>query len=476
MEFEYPPEPGPAQPSPPPAPSAPSTPEARRRRPVVLLLALAVLLVAAGLVALAVRDGDDEGAEVGLPGGEAPSAGAGGPPPSTPGTAGSNASPAQRRVFDEIMGQVAAIRGLQWSGPLDLEVVPRAELARKVQEATDRDSDPAQLAAEEATLKLLGFVPDDLDYKDLIDDLLAEQVLGYYDPETKELFVGSDGGDELDARTRWIIAHEMTHALTDQVFGYGPATIRLDKEDRAEELAAYSALLEGDATLTQTQWAAQHLTPAQQAALLLGGGGNEVAAFLRAPPYIREALFFPYNEGLTFVKGLYDDGGWARVNAAYRNPPTSTEHILNQQTYESGQPSASPALPDVAAASGCTGLRTGIVGQFDMRFLLDQHLPQADADRAAEGWDGDAFSLVRCGSALGLVDRWRTDGNGEAARLVEALNRWAGPWSGGPAPGSDGRFSGRTGAGRIVRNGNIVDIVLAENAETADRLARALAG
>ena len=473
MEFEYPPEPSAV---PPPSPQQPSPPEAKRRRPVVLLLVLAVLLVAAGLAALALRDDDDEGAEVGLPGTKAPSPSSGSPP-STPGSGGSSASPAQRRVFDELMGQVAAIRGLRWSGPLDLEVVPKAELARKVREATDRDSDPAQLAAEEATLKLLGFVPDDLDYKKLIDDLLAEQVLGYYDPETKELFVGSDGGDQLDARTRWIIAHEMTHALTDQVFNYGPATIRLDKEDRAEELAAYSALLEGDATLTQTQWAAEHLSASEQAALLLGGGGAEVAAFLRAPPYIREALFFPYNEGLTFVEDLYDDGGWARVDAAYRNPPTSTEHILNPRTYEAGQPSASPPLPDVAAATGCAGLRTGIVGQFDMRFLLDQHLPQADANRAAEGWNGDAFALVRCGSALGLVDRWRTDGNTEATRLVEALNRWAGPWAGSrtTTPAGDGRFSGPSGAGRIVRNGNTVELVLAENAETVDRLARALA-
>jgi len=475
MDFEYPPEPTPAQPPPPPHAQPPEP--ARRRRPVVVLIVVVVALVAAGLAALLLRDDDEGGAQVGLPAGEEPPTTAGGGlAPATPGSGGSNVSPAQKRAFDELMGQVAAIRGLQWKGPLDLEVVSRADLARKIQDAANRDIDPAQLAAEEATLKLLGLVPDELDYKRLIDDLLAEQVLGYYDPETKELFVGSDGGDDLDARTRWIIAHEMTHALTDQVFDYGPATIRLDKEDRPEELAAYSALLEGDATLTQTLWAERHLSASEQAALLLGGGGSGVAAFLRAPPYIRQALYFPYIEGLAFVNGLYDSGGWAEVDAAYRDPPTSTEHILEPDTYRAGHPSASPPLPDVAAATGCSGLRTGIVGQFDMRFLLDQHLPAADANRAAAGWNGDAFALVRCGPALGLVDRWRADGNAEAARLFDALTRWAGPWAGGSAPAADGRFSGPTGAGRIVRNGNTVDLVLAENADTADRLSRALAG
>ncbi|HEX6596761.1 MAG TPA: hypothetical protein VF045_07490 [Acidimicrobiales bacterium] len=474
MDFEYPPEPTPA-PAPPADAQYPAQP-AKRRPNVVVLLIIAVLLVAAGLAALALRDDDDDAAVVGAPAGEATSTTAAGGGPRSPGTEG-QVSPAQRRVFDDLMDQVAKVRGLEWRGPLDLEIVSNAELARLVQESTNRDVDPVQLAAEEATLKLLGLIPDNLDYKKLIDDLLAEQVLGFYDPETKELFVGSDGGNDIDSRTRWVIAHEMTHALTDQVFGYGPATIALDKEDRAEELAAYSALLEGDATLAQTLWAQEHLSPAEQAALLLGGGESGVAVFLRAPQYIQRALFFPYNEGQTFVQGLYEDGGWAAVDAAYRNPPTSTEHILDPATYRARQPSASPPLPDVASASGCSGLRTGILGQFDMRALLDEHLTATEAGRAAEGWNGDAFSLVRCGSTLGFVDRWRTDGNTEATRLVEALNRWAGPWAGSrtTTPAGDGRFSGPSGAGRIVRNGNTVDLVLAENAETVDRLARALA-
>jgi hypothetical protein len=474
MEFEYPPEPAPAEraPAPPAEPAKP--PDPPKRRPVVLLIVVAVLLVAAGLAALALRGGGGA-AEVGAPAGEgAPTTVAGGG--ASPGIS-SNVPPSQRRVFDELMAQVSEIRGLAWQGPLNLQVVSSAELARRFADASERDFDPARFAAGEATLKLLGLIPGDLDYKRLMDDLLAEAVLGFYDPETKELFVGSDGRGELDARTRWIIVHEMTHALTDQVFGYGPATIRLDREDRAEELAAYSALLEGDATLAQTQWAERHLSTAEQAALLLGGGGGSVAAFLRAPPYIRRALFFPYNEGLAFVQSLYRDGGWPAVDAAYRDPPTSTQHILEPDTYRAGRRPTPAPLPDVAAATGCTGLRTGMVGVFDMRAILDEHLPMADANRAADSWNGDAYSLLRCGATLGFVNRWRADGTAEATRLVDALNRWAGPWSGGrSAPGADGRFTGPNGAGRIVRNGATVDIVLAENAATADLLSRALAG
>ncbi|MGH9223973.1 MAG: hypothetical protein ACRD2W_09395 [Acidimicrobiales bacterium] len=449
----------------------PPKPPPRRRGPLVLALVVAAL-VAAGLAAIVLRDSDDEGGEVGAGGQSSTTAAAAGPSTTVATTA--PIPPAQKRIFDQMMAQVAEVRGLQWKGPLNLKVVSKSDLQRLVRDVTNRDVNPDQVAAEEATLKVLGLIPNDLDYRKLIEDLLAEQVLGFYDPETKELFVGGTGGDNLDAPTRFVIAHEMVHALTDQVFNFGPATIALDKADKAEESGAYSALLEGDATVAQELWAEKHLSAAEQVQALLGGGSG-VSTFLRAPDYIQKSLLFPYDRGRTFVKGLYDAGGFAAVDAAYRKPPTSTEHILRPETYRAGQPSTSPALPNLASGTGCRGLRNGIIGQFDMRAVLDTHLSTADANRAADGWNGDAFGLVRCGSALGLADRWETDPGTDPARLVEALGRWSQQWSGsGRLPGADGRFSGSKGAGRIVRSGSRVDLVLAQDVDTMEKLVRAL--
>jgi hypothetical protein len=194
----------------------------------------------------------------------------------------------------------------------------------------------------------------------------------------------------------------------------------------------------------------------------------------QAPEYLQRALYFPYDEGLKFVEGLHQAGGFAAVDAAYRRPPTSTEHILHPETYSASQQWARPALPDVAAGSGCGRVRAGALGQFDMTQVLDEYLSPTEASRATEGWNGDAYALVRCGSALGLADRWETDSGSDAGRLFDALGRWASLWSGGRAPGGDGRFSGPSGAGRVVRNGSHVDLVVAEDAAAADRLARAL--
>ncbi|MCA1691388.1 MAG: hypothetical protein LC733_03980 [Actinobacteria bacterium] len=376
---------------------------------------------------------------------------------------------AQRQIFDQLMAQTAQIRGLPWRSSLNLRVVSRPELARRVIEVNARDTDPDRLAAEEATFKLLGLIPSDVDYAQLIDDLLAGGVLGFYDPLTRELFVGGD--EELDGATKATIVHEMTHALTDQHFNYGPEVLALEEADKVDELAAYSALLEGDASLTEAVWMEEHLDPLEALGALLGGGSTDgVEAILSAPEYVQNALYFPYTDGLEFVQGLHDAGGFAAVDAAYGRPPTSTEHIIHPATYSGSQGSASPSLPDLAAATGCQRVRSSGLGEFDMREVLDQHLGSDEAARAAQGWNGDAYALLRCGNSLGLVDRWEADAGADAGRLVDALGRWARAWSGGRAPTADGRFSGPSGSGRITRSGNRVDLVVTQDVETVDRI------
>jgi hypothetical protein len=375
------------------------------------------------------------------------------------------------------MDEVAEVRGLEWLEPLRLRIVGRTEMVRRLRSAHARDTNPAQVAAEEATLKLLGLLPADLNYTKLVDDLLGGIVLGFYDPETKELYVAVGDANELDAAEKATIVHEMTHALTDQHFAYGPKSIALDKADKADESLALSALLEGDARFTEYAWMDKHLTELEALAALFGGGvdaeaGGDVLA--RTPSYVQRALYFPYEAGTDFVERLHAAGGFNAVNAAYRRLPTSTEQILHPEAYTAGANAAAPPLPNVAAAGGCRQVRAGSLGEFDMRAVLEEHLEDSVSADAAKGWNGDAYSLVRCGSAFGLADRWVTDRAADAAQLADALAAWATTWSGGSGPGADGRFSGPSGAGHIIRTGSRVDLVVAQDGATADRLARAL--
>jgi len=471
--------------------SEPPAPSSRRGVAPVVLAVLIVVLMAAGLGAVVARSGGGDAAPLGAgsvtttepsaptapPASSEPSA----PPQAAPKPPETSAlphvPPAQRPPLEALMAQVAEVRGLQWKEPLNLRVVRRDEMVRRLRAANARHTDPAQLAAEEATLKLLRLIPANLDYERLLDDLLRAAVLGFYDPETRDLFVAVGDPADLSGPEKATIVHEMTHALTDQHFAYGPRTIALDKEDRAEEYLAFSALLEGDARLTETLWMERHLSEIEALAALLGVG-SEVEEGLdvlsRTPPYVQRALFFPYEKGVEFVEGLHSAGGFAAVNAAYRRPPTSTEHIFHPQTYTAGEGWRAPPLPDLAAATGCARVRAGTLGEFDMRALLDESGIDTASANAARGWNGDAYRLLRCGNALALADRWETDPGADAGRLAEALGRWAQEWSGGSGPGADGRFAGPSGVGHIVHRGSRVDLVVAQTADAADRLARAL--
>ena len=438
-----------------------------------VLIALVVVLIAAGIGIATIRDARDTVEKAISTTTTTPAAGGSTVPDTTP---ASDLTPAQSRIVEEIKGQVASIRGLAWKGSLPVRVISKDALAQRVRKlnaeeiAENRD----ELTADESVLKLLKLLEKDVDYAKTIDTILAGGVLGFYDDEVKELYVGG-GGDNLDPATRATLAHELTHALTDQHFDFGSRTKVLDDQEKTEENAAFSALIEGDAELVATLWQQQHLTARERQQAAGGATTEALNAYARAPRYLLESLFFPYTSGLTFVESRHKAGGFAEVDKAYRNPPTSTEHILHPETYASGQTWSPPALPDLAAATGCGAVDTGTLGEFDMIQILSGELASNEAKNAAAGWNGDAYGAVRCGTALGLADRWQTDNPAEAGRLADALGRWARGWSGSTrAADAEGRVTGPTGSARVVRNGARVDIILADDLATADRLAAAV--
>lgn len=437
-----------------------------------VLIALVVVLIAAGIGIATIRDARDT-VEKAISTTTTVVTGGSTVPDTTP---ASDLTPAQAKIVEEIKVQVAAIRGLAWKGTLPVKVVSKDALAQRVRKlnAEEMAKNRDELTADESVLKLLKLLEKDVDYAKTLDTILAGGVLGFYDDEAKELYVGG-AGDSLDPATKATLAHELTHALTDQHFDFGTKTKVLDDQHKTEESAAFSALIEGDAELVATLWQREHLSAKERQQAANSGSSEAISAYARAPRYLLESLFFPYTSGLTFVESRHKAGGFAEVDKAYRNPPTSTEHILHPETYASGQTWSPPALPDLAAATGCGAVDTGTLGEFDMIQILAGELASNDAKGAAAGWNGDAYGAVRCGSALGLADRWQTDTPADAGRLADALARWARGWSGATrAADADGRVTGPTGSARVVRNGARVDIVLADDLATADRVGKVL--
>ena len=452
----------------------------RTRRPAPLALAvLLVVVVVAASVALVVRlTGDDKGGPTSsaTPTTATPPTTTGDPSDTTSTTIASNLSPDQARTVDRLKAQVAEIRGLEWKRDLPIRIVPVAELDRRVADLTaiERAKRPDDVAAVETVLKLLQLIPADVDYVSTIDELLKGGVLGFYDDEAKELFVAGNPDDDLSLAVQSTMVHELTHALTDQHFDFGGRSHALADQNLDEEAFALSALVEGDAELVRTLWSDKYLTSGQRRQAELETTGDP-SDFANIPNYVIQSLYFPYGSGLEFVTALHDKGGFAAVDDAYRQPPTSTEEILHPERFVPGRQWTRPPLADLAGATGCAAVDASTIGEFDMYQVLDEFLAADEARAAAAGWNGDAYRLVRCGTAVGMVDRWQADTAGDLDELADSLGRWARRWSGtNRLPEANGVFSGPGGSGRIIRSADRIDLVIASDASTSDRLSAAV--
>ncbi len=348
------------------------------------------------------------------------------------------------------------MRGLALRQPLRARLVPGAQLADKISAlAFDDDEPEAFTPGDERLLVALRLAPEDVDLAALVERLYREQVLGLYVPEEATLYVRSAPGPRSPA-VEGTTAHEIVHALQDQHFDL--RRLRRRTEDDPEASAAASALVEGDAVLTQQLWSQAHQSEQERQRARAETAAAGGSALDDAPQYVRAALYFPYVEGARFVAALHAAGGYSLVDDAFADPPTTTEQVLHPDRYRAGE----PALPARVTGHPGEGWRRDTdypFGQFDLSQLLEP-LGAETAARAAEGWGGGAVRSWRRGqdTATGLT--LVMDTAGDALELCEAVPRWY-------ASVADGRATG----GRILRGDRDVLAYRCEDSTVAVGLA-----
>ena len=91
---------------------------------------------------------------------------------------------------------LSSITGLRFKRPVPYGVLNKDQLRVFLEERIKKALKPADLRAEELTLKMLGLIPSDFDLRQNTVDLLTEQAAAFYDYNKKKLFVleGSSGG------------------------------------------------------------------------------------------------------------------------------------------------------------------------------------------------------------------------------------------------------------------------------------------
>src|SRR5205807_2714975 len=121
----------------------------------------------------------------------------------------------------------------------------RAQARDYVIHKYDDDHPPAELEGAQAAYRLFGLIPDSLDLRRTMSDLLTEQVAGYFDPDSNALYIPTD----IDpSQTRLVISHELVHALQHQYLNLDSLVELKGQNDRR---TAAQSILEGQATLAQ---------------------------------------------------------------------------------------------------------------------------------------------------------------------------------------------------------------------------------
>ncbi|MBI4770323.1 MAG: hypothetical protein HY784_07940, partial [Chloroflexi bacterium] len=366
-------------------------------------------------------------------------------PASTPGSGSptSAASPAPTlppslaAVMDQIQNQVEGERDLQAGEAVHREMITRAELGEKLKADSEKNYTQAEAQDDVRSLAVFGLTPPDFDLYGFLLEVQTEGILGFYDPEVKTMYVIAEG--QFGGFERLTYAHEYTHVLQDQAFRF--SSLRLEPEDclhDSERCAAIQALYEGDATAAQLDWLVHFATSQDRSEIQRAIAGFETPVLESGPAFYSKQIDFTYSAGLDFVQHLRDQGGWAAVDAAYGNPPLSTEQILHPEKYPGDRPLpvASIVLTDTLGG-GWRQVDAGAMGELYLGLILEEQLSEGDARAAATGWGGDAYTVSYNQStdqtAMALHTVWDTPQ--DARKFDQAFGRYnRGRFGGGPVP------------------------------------------
>ncbi len=264
----------------------------------------------------------------------------------------------------------------------------------------------------------------------LLDLFLAAmdaQLLGFYRDNDKTLYVVKRSGG-VGPLEEYTVSHELTHALQDQNFGL--AGLHLDETDQGDRSLAKRSLVEGDASLASLYWMQGHLSLADLGEIVKAAMDPVPQAALDAlPPIARATMNFPYETGLSFVMGLQQKGGWEAVDAAWKDPPVSTEQLIHPEKYAAHEKPVDVALP--AGLAKRLGAGWGLAledtfGELGLRTWLAQANDKDAADAAAAGWGGDRVGLYRGpDGAWAIVIRTAWDDPAAAGRFAPAAAKVA---------------------------------------------------
>jgi hypothetical protein len=387
--------------------AAPGHPTAGRSRWLVLWSLVAVAVVAAAVLGVVSLTGESgSGSDSADSAGSSPPGGGGGSATTAP------ARPPTEAEIDDLVadlsGFVADQRGLEFKRKVPVVIKDDSAFRQRVIHDFDEDAD--LVAAFDPLYKALGLIDPDDDLVDLYREALGDAVIGFYDPESKELVVR---GAAITPSVRVTLAHELTHALDDQWFDLD----RPEYDDADDEIGfGFSAVVEGNAVTVENAYL-DTLSRSEREEYY-----DEQFAYdlPKVPLALLQLIGAPYQYGAPLIGALRDadHGGRGKLDAAFAHPPHTSEQVLHPGRFLDHEPAVAVTHP---AADGPV-VWDGQLGELTIGLVLGDR-PGAHA--AADGWGGDWVTSWKDGDRSCARATMVGDTPDDSDELDQAWTTWA---------------------------------------------------
>ncbi|MFW6385146.1 MAG: Hvo_1808 family surface protein [Halodesulfurarchaeum sp.] len=233
-------------------------------------------------------------------------------------------------ILARSMARVEYVRGIEFEENVTVDVITREEYRERIADRGSNITDNQRLH-QEVKFEATFFMGENESALRQREANAGSNVLGFYSSANESITIVSDDStvSRIDEMT---LAHELVHALQDSRFNIS------DYEQNTEERHnAIDGIVEGDAKyvefrygkLCEAGWECLAESQSQS-------GGDDDAP---TPHLGLLALQLqPYSDGPVFVHHLYQENGWEGVNAAYDDPPASTEQTIHPEKYGVDEP------------------------------------------------------------------------------------------------------------------------------------------
>jgi hypothetical protein len=313
--------------------------------------------------------------------------------------------------------RVAYLRELDFTRqvPIVVKSPDQAQQIMITEIARDHSDDDLRIGGESGAMT--GLYPPNIELKEQTLRLLRNEVIGFYDAETKQMVIVepqtfhlwrlSEIADRSQLMGEMVLAHELTHGLQDQHFGIDAMLRRVkDNDDRT---LALKSVAEGDATLAGFAYAAGHLDQSNVQLLVsrLASLPESSAAEMRDVPLAVSApMLFQYSSGTSFVAEAWRRGGWPAVDRLYQHPPLSSQQIMQPALYfDHPTPPAHIELAGYQAVlKNWKKVDDDTYGELLLQLILQRNVaPHSPAFKAIPRWAGDRIITLQKDNKLTLL-------------------------------------------------------------------------